>query len=157
MNRSKWWLFVDVAAIVPLLGLLVLFGIALVPMYRIAANPAEAVAFVTEKWATQRGGESRFALGYTFVAASGGEYRGATSASREIYDRTVLGDRLDVQYASDAPENHRVTSDTRNPSFIVFEIGGAATVLLTVLSLAWVGVRGLRSDLRNVLTSRARG
>ena len=25
MNRSKWWLFVDVAAIVPLLGLLVLF------------------------------------------------------------------------------------------------------------------------------------
>ena len=91
------------------------------------------------------------------MSASGGEYRGATSASREIYDRTVLGDRLDVQYASDAPENHRVTSDTRNPSFIVFEIGGVATVLLTVLSLAWVGVRGLRSDLRNVLTSRARG
>ena len=157
MTRSRWWLLADVAAIVPLLGMLALSGYIVLYEYRILSHPMTASAVIVEKLAYERGGNHRFDLRYIFVAASGGEYGGRTGASQEIFDRTSLGDHLEIRYAADAPRYHEVLSDTEGPLFLLFTVGGAATVLAPVVLLAWVGVRGLRSDLRSVLTSRARG
>ena len=59
-SRSKWWLLADVAAIVPLLGLLALSGYGVAYEYRILSHPMTASAVVVEKLAYQRGGDERF-------------------------------------------------------------------------------------------------
>ena len=147
MSRSKWWLLADVAAIVPLLLVLALAGYIVMYEYRILSRPMTASAVVVEKLAYERGGNRRFDLRYIFVTASGGEYGGRTGASQEIYDRTSLGDQLEILYAADAPAFHKVMSDTEGPLFIPFAVGGAVTVLVPIIVLAWVGMRSLRSDL----------
>ena len=148
VTRSKWWLLADVAAIVPLLVLLAFSGYLVLHEYRIARNPMIATAIVVQRLDSDRRGEHHFDLRYRFVSASGGEYDGWIAASREIFERTSVGDAIEVRYAGDAPEYREVTSDTRGPLFNVFAVGGAVTVLLPVVSLGWVGVRRLRSDLK---------
>ena len=148
MIRSRWWLLVDVAATVPLVAALILAGFLVAYEYRIARNPMTTSAFVVQKLDSERRGEHHFDLRYRYVAASGGEYDGWIAASREIFEQTTVGDPIEIRYAGDAPEYRQVLSDTRGPSFNVFAFGGAATVLLFIGSLGWVGIRDLRSDLR---------
>ena len=138
----------DVAAIVPLVTTLIFAGFVVAYEYRIARNPMTANAIVVQKLDSEPRGEHHYDLRYRFVAASGGEYDGWVAASREIFEQTAVGDPIEIRYAGDAPEYRRVLSDTRGPLFDLFAFGGAATVLLVVGSLAWVGVGRLRSDLR---------
>jgi len=147
VNRSRWWVLVDLAAIVPLVVTLVFAGSVVAYEYRIARNPMTAAAIVVEKLDSERRGEHHFDLRYRFVAESGGEYAGWIAASREIFDRTSVGDLLEIRYAGDAPEYHQITSDTRGPLLNVAAVGGAVTVLLPVVLIAWTGMRRLRSDL----------
>ena len=148
MTRSRWWLLVDVAAIVPLVATLIFAWYLIAYEYRIARNPMTTSAFIVQKLDSERRGEHHFDLRYRYVAASGGEYDGWIAASREIFEQTAVGDPIEIRYAGDAPEYRQVLTDTRRPLFNVFAFGGAATVLLTVGSIGWVGIRDLRSDLR---------
>ncbi len=150
MNRSRWWLLVDLAAVVPLVAVLIFAGFLVAYEYRIAKNPMTASAIIAQKLDSERRGEHHFDLHYRFVAASGGEYDGWVAASREVFEQTAVGDPIEIRYAGDAPEYRFVLTDTRGPSFNVFAVGGAATLLVPVLSLAWVRVRHLRSDLRDI-------
>ena len=146
-SRSKWWLLADVAAIVPLLGLLAVSGYGVAYEYRILSHPMTASAVVVEKPAYQRGGDERLDLRYIFVAASGGEYSGTTGASRDFYDQTSLGDKLEIRYAADAPQYRKVLNNTEGPLSLFLAVGAAATVLFPVVLLGWLGIRSLRSDL----------
>jgi hypothetical protein len=150
VTRSKWWLLVDLAGIVPLVVTLVFAGILVAYEYRILRDPMTTHAVVVEKLDSERRGEHHFDFRYRFVAASGGEYDGWIAASREIFDRTSVGDPIDIRYAGDAPEYREITTDMRGPLFNISAIGGAATLLVPVVSLAWVGFRRLRSDLREI-------
>jgi hypothetical protein len=146
VTRSRWWSLLDTVLIVPLLALLVLFAWALVPTYRIATNPVTAVAVVADRSMAKRSSGTWFDIRYSFVAGSGGEYGGWARVSREVYERTAVGDPLEIEYAADAPENHRVTSDTDASWFAA--IGGLATVLLPVVAVAWRAIQRLGGDLR---------
>ncbi len=114
MNRARWWLLVGVAAIVPLVGVVIFAGALVAYEYRISRNPMTARAEVVEKLDSQREGERNFDLRYRFVSASGGEYGGWIRASGEIFDRSSVGDSIEIRYAGDVPEYHEVTSVNLN-------------------------------------------
>lgn len=146
MTRSKWWWVLDVAAIVPLLAVIVSIAIAAIPAHRIASNPETAVGVITAKRANLLGDPPRFELQYSFAAASGGEYRGATRVSREVYDGTSVGDPFEVEYAADAPEyNRRLPTLTGAGWF--FAAGVLLALVIPLAFLAWKAVRRLGADL----------
>jgi hypothetical protein len=49
VTRSKWWWLLDIAAVVPLVAMVLSITIAAIPAYRIATNPQTAVGVVTAK------------------------------------------------------------------------------------------------------------
>ena len=148
MSRSKWWWVLEIAGLVPLLAMLALLGFAALATYTLATSHETAVGVVVEKQEYFRSGNRRFDLHYRFTAASGGEYGGSKPVSWDLYDRTAVGDPIEVDYVADAPRNHR--AGTGGGAYWFFEIGALVTMLLPPLFLAWGVVRRLRADLRQL-------
>ena len=134
-RTGKQWL-ADIGAIFVLAGLLALVGVV-VQTCRIMANPATATGVVESKRMIEGKGESsdEYHLRYSFSVISGGTYHGAAGVSAEIYERTSVGDAIEVQYASDDPGNNRVIGDTGNP--LAVESALAAVTFLVMF--VWLG------------------
>jgi hypothetical protein len=146
VTRSKWWWLLDIAAVVPLVAMVLSITIAAIPAYRIATNPQTAVGVVTAKRGNLLGDPPRFVLGYGFAAASGGEYRGATRVSRDVYDRSSVGDPFEVEYAADAPEYNRGVPILTGAGWF-FALGVLVALVIPLVVLAWKAVRRLGADL----------
>ena len=123
------WL--DAVAILHLVVTVILVGL-LVQSWRIEGNPATATGVVESKKISKGNGEGPdvFTLRYAFQVPSGGQYRGTANVTNRIYDATLVGDPITVQYAVNDPGNSRVLSETGHPRII--EFGLAAVVGLFV-------------------------
>ena len=119
-TRSQWGL--DAVAFAHLVLVLIMVGM-LVQTFRIMAN-AEITTGVVESKRVIKGGEEpdTLELRYTFRAASGVNYRGSASVTQEIYERTSVGAKVEVQYAADDPGNNRVISETGTPRNVEFAV-----------------------------------
>jgi uncharacterized protein DUF3592 len=135
-TRQQWT--ADVGAIV-CLALLTAFVVMVVQTGRIMANPAYVTGVVESKRVTEGNSESpeECRVQYSFSVTAGGTYRGTAGVSRKIYDRTSVGDPIEIQYAADDPGNNRVIGATGDPQ--VLESAVAAITVLVMF--VWLGPR----------------
>src|SRR5205809_152724 len=129
-RTGQQWL-ADIGAILVLAGVLALVGMV-VQTCRIMASPATATGVVESKRMIEGKGENsdQYHLRYSFSVISGSTYHGEAEVSAKIYDRTSVGDPIEVQYASDDPGNNRVIGDTGNP--LALESALAAVTFLVM-------------------------
>jgi len=128
-SGNRW---LDVLALLQLAFVLIVAGM-LVQTCRIMAKPETAAGVVESKKVVEGDSENPdvFDLRYSFEATRA-TYRGSASVSREIYDRTSVGDPVTVQYAADDPGNNRLISQTGDPRNFEFGAGAISGLVIFI-------------------------
>jgi Protein of unknown function (DUF3592) len=141
-NRKQW--LADGIAVLGLAG--ALFAVALVVRdVRLSTSAQTTVGTVTEKHLIEGGSEDpdTYSLRYSFVSAAGGEFRGSDSVEFSTYSKAKIGNRMNIEYAADDPENNRIAGNSGMARwwapFAVLVTGGAWFVVFGISRWLAVG------------------
>jgi hypothetical protein len=131
---------VDAVAVLLLVASVSFLALLIVPMARIAANPARAAGVVYAKKTIESDGESvpSYILRYSFRASAGLEYRGSAEVGVKVYDRTSIGDPMEIEYAADDPSANRMIGD---PGFAASQLKGELMIVFFVGLFVYLGPR----------------